>query len=158
MNHPINFNLKRSAALLMFYSLLSTSLLAQQPQLEKLSEDEVAQENIETAQQLAEDILGSMAEGSYYEFQEGEAIPVLEQQFTEDMQKQQYQMIKSQLGEYASGVEYQEAYAAKQAGQNFTIYRFKADFSKGKPEVRVVLMPDNKLAGLQVLPWQDSIQ
>jgi hypothetical protein len=137
---------------------MTLELQAQQPQLEKLSEEAVDQDGIDMAQELTENILDKMAEGSYYEFQEGEAIPMLEQQFTEQMQKQQYQMIQSQLGAYEQGLEYQEAYQATQAGQEFTIYRFRAEFSQGQPEVRVVFTPDNQLAGLRVLPWQEQLQ
>jgi hypothetical protein len=144
--------------LLCFACSMTLELQAQQPQLEKLSEEAVDQDGIDMAQELTENILDKMAEGSYYEFQEGEAIPMLEQQFTEQMQQQQYQMIQSQLGTYESGLEYQEAYQATQAGQEFTIYRFRAEFSQGQPEVRVVFTPDNQLAGLRVLPWQEQLQ
>ena len=148
-----------STVLLLSFILMPVfSLLAQQPQVEKLSEDQVQQGNIELAQRLAEDILQSMAEGSYYEFQEGEAIPMLEQQFNENMQKQQYQMLKSQLGEYQSNLDYQEAYKATQAGQKFTLYRFKGQFAQSEPEVRVVLTTENQLAGLNIVPWQDQLQ
>jgi len=159
MKHVINLTPVCSTVLLLiFFVLPEFPLLAQQPQLEKLSDDNVLQEDIEMAQNLTEDILNSMAEGGYYEFQEGDAIPALEQQFSEDMQKQQYQMLKNQLGEYRSKIEYQEAYQASQAGQTFTIYRFKGEFSQSVPEVRVVFTPDNKLAGLRIIPWKDQLQ
>ena len=158
MKHRINLSLLCGSALLMMLCLLpQTPLIAQQPQLEKLSDEAVQREDIEMAQELTEKILSSMAEGDYYEFQEGEAIPMLEQQFNENMQEQQYQMIKNQFGEYQSGMMYQEAYEATQAGQKFTIYRFRGEFSKGQPEVRVVFTPDQQLAGLRIVPWQDSL-
>lgn len=158
MNQKININPKCSIIMLLLSVTFSIPLLAQQPQLEKLNEDQVVQGNIDKAQQLAEAILSSMAEGSYYAFKEGEALPVVEQQFNEDMQKQQYQMIKSQLGEYQSGLEYQEAYRAEQAGQEFTIYRFRGEFGQGQPEVRMVFTTDMQMAGLQILPWQEQMQ
>ena len=158
MNNKHNINLKSGIFTFLLSVFLSLPLLAQQPQLEKLGEDQVSPDIITTAQQLAEAILSSMAEGSYYAFKEGEALPIVEQQFNEDMQKQQYQMIKSQLGEYQSGLEYQEAYSAEQAGQEFTIYRFRGDFGQGQPEVRMVFTPDMQMAGLRILPWQEQLQ
>lgn len=158
MNQKPNLNPKRRIFTLLLSVLFSVPLLAQQPQMEKLNEEQLSKENINTAQQLADEILSSMAEGSYYAFKEGEALPIVEQQFNEDMQKQQYQMIKSQLGEYQSGLEYQEAYRAEQAGQEFTIFRFRGDFGQGQPEVRMVFTTDMQMAGLQILPWQEQMQ
>ena len=66
-------------------------------------------------------------------------------------------MLKSQLGEYQSNLDYQEAYEATQAGQKFTLYRFKGKFAQSEPEVRVVFTPDNQLAGLNIVPWQDQL-
>lgn len=129
-----------------------------QPQLEKLDEEQVDQAEIEFAENLADQILSKMAEGSYYEFSEDEAIPQLTQMFTEEMQKQQYQQIKGQVGEYESTLNYQEAYSLTQGGMEVTVYRFKGAFSDAEPEVRVVITPDNKLAGLGVIPWSDEMQ
>lgn len=155
-NHSIN--LKSVIFTFLLSVLCNLPLIAQQPQLEKLNEDQVSQEQITTARELADDILRSMAEGGYYAFKEGEALAIVEQQFNEDMQKQQYQMIKSQLGEYQAGLEYQEAYRAEQGGQEFTIYRFRGDFGQGQPEVRMVFTPDMQMAGLRILPWQAQMQ
>lgn len=158
MNHLTHNYLFRQAIWSFLAVVLSTStVLAQQPQIEKLEEEQVQQKDIERAQALSASILDSMANGSYYTFEEGEAIPVLVQQFTEEVQKQQYQMITSQTGEYQSALTYQEAYQLEQAGQQFNLYRFKGAFEKGEQEVRAVFTTDDKLAGLQILPWKDAL-
>ncbi|WPP50297.1 hypothetical protein [Catalinimonas niigatensis] len=139
--------------------LSSQIIFAQdQPQLDKLSEEQVDQDDIKYAENLADQILSKMAEGSYYEFGEDEAIPQLTQVFTEETQKQAYQQIKGIMGDYEQSLDYQEAYSLSQGGMKGIVYRFKGEFSKAEPEVRVMMTSDNKLAGFRVLPWVDSLQ
>ncbi|MDF9796835.1 hypothetical protein OKW21_002098 [Catalinimonas alkaloidigena] len=141
------------------YILFVSSVVQAQEQanIEKLGVERVNPADVKAAEDIADQILTKMAEGSYYEFKEGEAIPEIVQLFTKDTQKQAYQQIKAQVGEYLSSLEFQEAYSLSQGGMEATIFRFKGDFSKSEPEVRVVLDRDDKLAGLRVLPWTDQL-
>ena len=129
-----------------------------QPQIEKMSEEEVDEKSVEQAEALADQILSTLAEGGYYEFTEEEATPQLVQGFTEEIQKQQYQQIKSQLGDYQSGLEFKEAYHVEEASQNYTMYRFQSEFDKVTSEVRIIYTSNDQLAGLAVVPWNDQLQ
>lgn len=148
-------------ACMLWLGLFSTQVQAQaqgQPQLEKLGEEQVDQADLEHAKDMADQILSKMAEGGYYEFKEGEATPQVRQQFNAQFQEQAYNQIKSQLGEYQSDLEFKEAYTVEQTAQNFTMYRFQSEFGKMTSEVRMVYTPDDQLAGLFVIPWNDQLQ
>jgi len=161
MNNSLNLALILSGLLIIF-SLVAVTANAQNqpapPEIEKISEEEVNQQNVSQARELADKILAGMAEGNYYEFAEGEATTMVEQQFTPEMQQQQYEMIEGQIGAYQSGLEYEEAYKLTQANQDFIIYRFRGEFANSRPEVRVVYTPNNQLAGLRIVPWNDQLQ
>ncbi|MEK6478936.1 hypothetical protein WJR50_15425 [Catalinimonas sp. 4WD22] len=130
----------------------------EQPQVEKLAVEAVNPSDVKIAEDLANQILGKMAEGSYYAFTEEDAIPQIIDMFTEDMQKQAYQQIKAQVGNYEGSMDFQEAYEVSQTGMEATIFRFKGNFSQSEPEVRVVINREDQLMGLRVLPWSDEMK
>ncbi len=159
MRNSFRIIASRTTLMLALLCLSAHSFAQGQPDIEKLADEEVDEADITYAQKMADEIITMMAEGGFYEFTEENAIPQLVQGFTEDVQKQAYQQIKTQVGDYQpSTLDYQEAHHLQQGEQEAIIYRFKGDFANSTPEVRVVLTPDNKLAGLQVIPWNDQLQ
>ncbi|MFP4093398.1 MAG: hypothetical protein ACLFUB_02865 [Cyclobacteriaceae bacterium] len=143
---------------LFFYTSTFLSAQAQQPQIEEMSQEEIGQEQLNEVRDMANKILTQMAEGSYFTFNEENAIPMVVQQLDENAQKQAYSQIQAQLGDYQSDLEFKEAYKMSQGPQKMKIYRFQSDFSKATSEVRLVYTEDEKLAGLLVLPWNDKFR
>lgn len=139
--------------------LLPLLVMAQgQPRPEKLNEEQMDKAAVAHAEEMADQILSKMAEGSHFEFTDKNASPQLKQQFNAQFQQQAYKQIKSQLGDYQSELEFGEAYALEQASQRFKIYRFKSEFTEQTSEVRMVYTEDNLLAGIFVIPWSDQMQ
>lgn len=128
-----------------------------QPSMEPISEGALDQDDLNQAQYLSEQILGKMAAGSFYPLSEEEAIPQLSQIFTEDFQKEAYTQISSQVGDYMSSINFVQAFDVRFGGFEGIVYRFRGKFSKSEPEVRVTMTRDHKLAGIQVLPWNDQM-
>lgn len=75
-----------------------------------------------------------------------------------NQQEMAYHQIKGLLGDFRS-IEFAEAVAAPSM-PDLVVYRFKGTFSNSgeKPEVRVVMNKDGKVAGFFVKPWSDTVQ
>lgn len=124
---------------------------------EKMEENDVDQQKVGLAKKFADDFFTVLKDGKTYEFHD-EAIEALSKNLTPQAQKDVYQYIKDQFGDYQS-LEYVEAWKSSGA-QNMIIVRFKAncDTDKEKPEIRVVLDKDNKIAGFWIKPWIDELR
>lgn len=124
---------------------------------EKLTEDDVDPQRIALGKKFADDYFTALKAGKTYEFHD-EAIEVLSKTLAPEVQKQVYQNVKDQYGDYQS-LEYVETLKSSGA-QAMTIIRFKGTFDehKDKPEIRVVLNEENKIAGFWVKPWEDELR
>ena len=96
--------------------------------------------------------------GEIYILSEEEAIPEVAKGLTEGVQVSSYENISSMFGDYES-MQFAEALTMK-TDQFYTLYRFKGTFSETseKPEIRVVLNKEGKLAGFWIRPWQDDLE
>ena len=123
----------------------------------KLDPDAVNNHSKETAGKFATVFLTDLKNGSVYQFKD-EATGDLKKALTEDMQKQSYQNLKDQFGDFES-LNYTETWIYSK-DTTLRFFRFKADFNKsnGKLEVRVVLNGEGKIAGIWITPWKDTIQ
>jgi len=71
-------------------------------------------------------------------------------------QKATQQRIEAELGKYRA-LEFVGAWRAN-ASPGSTIYRFRATFTKGRPEIRVVHDAAGKVSGYWIKPWRDSLE
>jgi len=124
---------------------------------EKLPESQIDQSRIELAKNFSDNYFTALKNDQYYEFHD-EAIEALSKNLTPEKQKQAYQSIKDLFGDYQS-LEYVEAWKSSGA-QGMTIIRLKGSFDedKAKPEIRVVLNEENKIAGFWIKPWADELR
>lgn len=139
--------------------LASWSLIAfTQNDYVKISKDDISQTELRVAITLAEKILLGQKSGELYFPTEQEAIPEVVKGLTENVQTSSYETIQSIFGDYKS-IKFAEAWSMKTNQGEYTIYRFRGNFTNGdaKPEVRVVLDSSTKLAGLWVKPWEDDM-
>lgn len=71
-------------------------------------------------------------------------------------QTQAYKQITDRFGDFQS-ITFAGAVTSPQMPE-YTVYRFRGTFSKGRPEVRVVVDRSNKVAGFWIKNWNDTIQ
>ncbi len=123
---------------------------------EKLNESEVVPEKVQLAQKFAVAYLTAQKNGSFYRFND-EAIDILKNQLTEDIQKAGYKKIKDTFGDFVS-LEYAETWIQK-GNTAYKIYRFKGDFDKSSSKlgIRVILNAADKVAGFWIKPWADKL-
>lgn len=76
---------------------------------------------------------------------------------TADVQKQSYQQLKQQFGDFQS-LTYSETWIQKD-NLNLHVIRFKGKFEQSEEllEIRVVLNAENKIAGLWIKSWKDNL-
>jgi hypothetical protein len=110
------------------------------------------------ATSLAEKLLLGQKTGNIYLLSEEEAIPEMSKGLTEGVQKSSYENIQSMFGDYES-MQFAEAWEME-ADQLYTVYRFRGTFdgTVEKPEIRVVLDKEGKLAGFWIRPWEDDLE
>ena len=123
----------------------------------KLSESEVDAEMISAAKRIATDILESHRDGRFEPLGD-EATPAMRSALTPEKQKEAYETIKGMFGDFQS-MEYVETCVPKDGSLLF-IHRFKGHFSKSqaRPEIRVVMDSEGKLAGFWIKPWRAKVQ
>lgn len=128
-----------------------------QKQYAKLSKDEIAPTDIRLATSLAEKLLLGQKNGNIYLPTEEEAIKAVVDGLTEEMQTSTYATIRDMFGDYES-MKFAEAWRIN-GEPTYLLFRFKGSFSESseKPEVRVVLNMERKLAGFYIRPWQDDL-
>lgn len=143
-----------TAALVLAFT---TGALAQ-VSYQKLDEGQIVQTELRQAISLAEKLLLGQKSGEIYILSEEEAIPEVAKGLTEGVQASSYENISSMFGDYES-MQFAEALTMK-TDQVYTLYRFKGTFSETseKPEIRVVLNKEGKLAGFWIRPWEDDLE
>ena len=69
------------------------------------------------------------------------------------------QLLRERFGEYVS-MEYAETHPYSTGGKNYKIHRFRGVFTgtTDRPEVRIVLDSQGRVAGLFVRPWLKKLQ
>lgn len=91
---------------------------------------------------------------SQFELLSDDFTSEMKQAFPPDVQKQSYATIKANFGDFKD-MQFAEAVTSP-AFPRYIVYRFRADFSDtpARPEVRVVLDKDNKVAGFAAMLWK----
>jgi hypothetical protein len=117
----------------------------------------VNKEELEKARRIAENTLSNWREGKY-EPRTDEFTAAMKKASTPARQEAAYQSIKDLFGDYQS-LTYVEAVASQDMPQ-LTIYRFRGAFSAAekKPEIRVVMNHEGKVAGFWIKPWKDELK
>jgi hypothetical protein len=117
--------------------------------------DQVDPQRREAAESFAKRYEQTRAQGSFAPLGD-EATEDVRTSLTVEKQKAAQQQITAAFGEFES-LEYVEAWRAN-ASPESTIYRFRATFTKGKPEIRVVHDEQGKISGFWLKPWRDSLE
>lgn len=128
-----------------------------QNQFSKISDEKLNNEELNQVSTLAKKLLEGQKSGNFYLLHENEASPEMVKGLTAQIQENSYENIKSQFGDYRS-LEFAEAWNLN-AGEEYTIYRFKGDFSEteDKPEIRLVVNSSGLIAGFWIREWKDDI-
>jgi hypothetical protein len=73
------------------------------------------------------------------------------------MQASTYATVRDMFGDYES-MKFEEAWKIT-SEPTYLLFRFKGTFSESseKPEIRVILNTERKLAGFFIRPWQDDL-
>jgi hypothetical protein len=123
----------------------------------KLDDSVVNSQKIEIAKDFAFKYMTAQKNNTFYQFKD-EAIDILKNQLTEEMQKAGYKQLKDNFGDFKS-LDYAETWIQKD-NADYKIIRFKSDFEKSvnKLEIRVILNDFNKVAGFWVKPWSDELK
>jgi hypothetical protein len=135
----------------------TSSKAVAQPSFDRVPDAKLNVAQKDKANEVGTDILTKWSKG---EFQP------LSDNFTSEMQKglppnkqeMAFHQIKELLGDFRS-MEFAEAVASP-AMPDLVVYRFKGTFANSpeKPEVRVVMNKEDKVAGFFVKPWMDTLQ
>ena len=142
----------------MFLLLCMLSIsYAQGQELRKLNENELNKENAKFTENFGRNFLTALKNNTAYVFA-GEATDVIEKQMTPENQKLLYKQLMDGFGDFVS-LAYAETWKMNDGTQDFYIYRLQAVFNKTdqKMEFRVVLDKADKIAGLWVAPWKESL-
>jgi len=125
--------------------------------LRKLGDSEVDKSKVKIAQDFATNYLTKSKNGEAYKFKD-EAIDAVKNQFTEENQKNVYQQVKNQVGDFQS-LKYAETWV-QGSNKSFQIIRLKGDFEKSNKnlEIRVVLNESGKIMGFFIIPWSDMLK
>ncbi len=143
---------KLSYLFIFIISFIHTSCNAE---FHKLPEFEVNKEDKLSSEKIVNKILLSQKEGKYEPLGE-EATEAMRTGLSPQEQKKAYEQITGIFGEFQS-LEYAETWVPND-GSLYVIYRFRGNFSsKAKPEIRVVIDGNKKLAGFFILHWKDKI-
>ena len=124
----------------------------------KVEPDQIPENNIKTAQDLAGKLLNGQKTGNIYMLTDQEATPEMVKGLTEAMQVASYESIKQLYGDFIS-LEFVETWTL-QISEQYFVYRFKGNFSETKdtPEVRVVMNESGKISGFWLRPWKDDME
>ncbi len=109
------------------------------------------------AERIAINILESWRDGRFEPLGD-EATIAMRSALTPEKQKEAYETIKGMFGDFQS-MEYVETWVSTN-GPFLAIYRFKGRFSRSRarPEIRVVMDSEGKLAGFWIKPWRARVQ
>ncbi len=132
------------------YFLCSCSF---QNNFKKVPDEKVDKALLQKAELTGIKILENFREKKYEPLSGAEATNEVQKGFTTEKQKEAHATIKKAFGEYVS-MEYVEAYSD---GELF-LFRFRGVYSDNtRPEVRVVINKEGKLAGFFVLAWKNTL-
>lgn len=87
----------------------------------------------------------------------GNATPGMERAFDAERQRSACGQIRARFGDYRS-LEYMETLISR--GEGYQAFRFRGVFTgmNERPEVRVVLSREGRLAGFWIKPWRESME
>jgi hypothetical protein len=139
--------------ILFFFLLISCSSSAQD--MEQIAIDQVDQPMKVQVTEMAEQILTGWNQGNFKNFDDENATAQFQHSFTQEVQKQAWSQISAMFGHF-KGVELEQVW--QMPAQKIIFFRYRGEFEKGNPEVRIVLNQEHKLAGLFIKPWQDKLQ
>ena len=124
---------------------------------QKISAAKVDAADKAKAEKAATDTLTNWKEGKF-EPRSDDYSEAMKEASTPARQKAAHQDIKAAFGDIKS-LKYVEAVASKNL-PNLVVYRFKGTFTgtSERPEIRVVIDPEGKIAGLWIKPWKDELQ
>ncbi len=147
----------KKAFLLGAISILFLFLTGCQSNYAKLDESKVNYDQRIKAQEIASSILYAQKAGEY-DIDNEILSARMQKALTPTNQKKCYEDIRTTYGDFTS-LDYVETYIPKK-GSNSIIYRFLGKFSKNteKPEVRVILNENGKLAGLSFHKWNFEME
>ncbi len=111
---------------------------------------------IELATKIASSFFENLKQGKFYDFSEV-AIKTFSDGMGAEVQKQTYEQLKIQFGEFKK-LDYAETWAANE-DDGLQVIRFKGTFENytAPLEIRVVINDSNKLTGLWFKLWKDNL-
>lgn len=121
----------------------------------KIPPEAVDPKRREAAESFARNYEQTRAQGTFAPLGE-EATEGVRTGLTVQKQRSAQEHITAEFGEFES-LEYVEAWRAN-ASPESTIYRFRATFTKGRPEIRVVHDEHGKVSGFWLKPWRESLE
>jgi hypothetical protein len=124
---------------------------------QQVPESKVNKEHRSIAKKAAIDTMANWRDGKYEPLSD-DYTEAMKEASTPARQKAAYQNIKALFGDLKD-LKYVEAVASKNL-PSLVVYRFKGTFTgtKDKPEIRVVIDSDGKIAGFFIKPWKDELQ
>ena len=122
-----------------------------------IAPSQIDQSEVDKARRIAETTLTNWREGKF-EPRGAEFTDAMKKASTPAKQKKAYQSIKKLFGDFQS-LKFAEAVASKDA-PGLILYRFRGKFSEtdDKPEIRVVINKEGKVAGFWIKPWLKIVQ
>lgn len=119
--------------------------------------DQVNKDELEKARRIAETTLSNWRDGKF-EPRGDEFTAAMKKASTPARQKAASQGIKDLFGDYQS-LKYVEAVASKDMPE-FVLYRFRGTFSgtDERPEIRIVINQDGKVAGVWIKHWRHEVK
>ncbi len=128
-----------------------------QPVFKPVPSDQVNKAELEKARRIADTTLSNWRDGKF-EPRSDEFTEAMKTASTPDRQKMSYEAIKDMFGDYRS-LDYVEAVTSKDV-PGLIVYRFRGTFSGSdtKPEIRVVMNREGKVAGFWIKPWSAQLK
>ncbi len=123
-----------------------------EPPFSKLAADKVNKKHKEAAEKFGKDFFDNCTKGKCKALGD-EAIKAVKDGFPVDKQKAAYDGWVKGYGKFKE-LTYVEAYEIP--SKKLVAFRFKGVFEKDKPEVRIVIDKDGKVAGFFLIPWKDK--
>ncbi len=148
--------MKKLNLIILIITILSSQLAVCQGRFEKIKKNKADKSKIEFALMTVDSFFMTLKARNYYNFS-GLATMEFMNNMTPEFQKQSYNQIKQEFGDYKS-MKHSSLWVQKD-NQELLIIRFKGKFvnSKEPVEIRVVLNSSDKISGLWVRPWEDDI-
>jgi len=121
----------------------------------KLTYDKIDQTQKDKAYELGRRVLMACNTSKFKPFTLEEATPEVIRNATPERLTKTCHNFQLKYGDF-KGVTFVEAMRDRKA--KLTIYRFKADYEKkiANKELRVIMNPENQVAGIKSLDWQDA--